>query len=108
MPPGHYSIAHDADTKPSCNFLNRTPAQPQIPQPTTQNRVDYSIPPTQIIHGLISHNHVANNIFFKRDPSSWGLSFHGKSKDPPVENFLFRVESMATEVFHVPLDSIVN
>lgn len=54
------------------------------------------------------NNQKTNFTFLKRDPSTWGLTFHGSTKDPPIEHFLFRVESIALGVFHINLDQLVN
>lgn len=42
-------------------------------------------------------------MFVNRDPNSWG----GNPKDLPIENFLFRVESLAENVFHISKDQLV-
>lgn len=47
------------------------------------------------------------NAFLKREPSTWGLTFHVTSKDLPVENFIFRVESIASGVFHLNLNNLI-
>lgn len=46
--------------------------------------------------------------FLKRDPVTWGLVYYGSVKDPPIENFLFRVEAIASGVFHIDLNQLVN
>lgn len=53
-------------------------------------------------------NYSNKHSFFKRDPSTWGLIFHGTSRDPPIEQFLFRVESIAFSIFRISLDQLVN
>lgn len=48
------------------------------------------------------------SMFVNRDPSTWGITFTGNPKDPPIESFIFRVEATAKNVFHISEEQLVN
>lgn len=86
------------------NFSQPPPIGTDIQPPANLNET-FGAPST--LHNFLAKNQRFSS-FLKRDPSTWGLTFHGSSKDPPIENFVFRVESIAVGVFRVNLDQLVN
>lgn len=89
------------------SYPSSRPNSEQILQSkSNQNFPQYNAAPSN--NGPFQYYVAERPTFLKRDPSTWGLTFHGNSRDPPVENFIFRIESIATGVFNVNLDSLVN
>lgn len=52
--------------------------------------------------------HNSHPMFYKRDPSTWGLIYSGSFKDPPIEEFLFRVEKIPVGLFKIDINQLVH
>lgn len=89
--------------------LSSNPSQTSNDSNKNQNNLNQTFIQNQPANEYPNHTSKSQKFtFLKRDPSSWGLSFHGSVKDPPIEQFLFRVESIAVGVFRLNLDQLVN
>lgn len=111
----HLSYNQESRTNENTNFsklidqINSTySAAPEQNFVHPDARQPSSLDQTFVRNERSTNNQKTNFTFLKRDPSTWGLTFHGSTRDPPIEHFLFRVESIALGVFHINLDQLVN